>query len=48
MVVKNITHDIIANLNITPTLFITLRYRYLLKMSHILKIDHDNITPGNI
>jgi hypothetical protein len=44
MVSKNITHDIITNLNITLILFIILRYHtvdYLLKMSDILKIEYD-------
>jgi hypothetical protein len=44
VVIKNITHDIITNLNITLKLFIIFRYHtvdYLLKMSDILKIEYD-------
>ncbi len=43
MVIKNITHDIMTNLNITPILFIIFRYHTvdnLLKMSDILKIEY--------
>jgi hypothetical protein len=44
MFIKNVTHDIITNLNITLILFISFRYHtvdYLLKMSDILKIEYD-------
>jgi hypothetical protein len=44
MFIINITHDVITNLNIAPILLIIFRYHtvdYLLKMSHILKIEYD-------
>jgi hypothetical protein len=44
MVIKNITHDIVTNSNITQILFIIFRYHTvdcLLKMSDILKMEYD-------